>query len=155
MLLAPAEDDVVAEEPLEIRAQGETLAVTMRTPGADRELAVGFLFAEGVIGSRDDVGGGAHCGRPGEEGFGNVTAARAAPGFALAGDKLSAPRRGTLTTSACGVCGRRSVDDVIERCSPQKVASAMIAAATILRSMEALRGRQPNFARTGGIHAAA
>ena len=56
VLQAPAEDDVVAEEPLEIRAQGETLAITMRTPGADRELALGFLFAEGVISSRDDVG---------------------------------------------------------------------------------------------------
>jgi len=62
VLQAPAADDVVAEEPLEIRAQGETLAITMRTPGADRELAVGFLFAEGVIGSRDEVGRVAHCG---------------------------------------------------------------------------------------------
>ena len=150
-----AEDDIVAEEPLEIRAQGETLAVTMRTPGADRELALGFLFAEGVIGSRDDVGSVAHCGRPGEEGFGNVIDVTAAPGFDLDVDKLSATRRGTLTTSACGVCGRRSVDDVIDRCKPQKVVTAMIAAATINASIDSLRGRQPNFARTGGVHAAA
>jgi FdhD protein len=155
-LLRPAaEDDLVAEEPLEIRAQGETLAVTMRTPGADRELAVGFLFAEGVIGSRDDVGGVAHCGRPGEEGYGNVIDVKAAPGFDLDVDKLSATRRGTLTTAACGVCGRRSVDDVIDRCSPQKVKPATIAAEAILKAAESLRGRQPNFARTGGIHAAA
>ncbi|HEY6910006.1 MAG TPA: formate dehydrogenase accessory sulfurtransferase FdhD, partial [Myxococcales bacterium] len=52
VLSAPAEDDIVAEEPLEIRAQGETLAITMRTPGADRELAVGFLLSEGVLRSR-------------------------------------------------------------------------------------------------------
>jgi FdhD protein len=155
-VLRPAtEDDVVAEEPLEIRAQGETLAVTMRTPGADRELALGFLFAEGVIGSRDDVGSVAHCGRPGEEGFGNVIDVTAAPGFLLDVDKLSATRRGTLTTSACGVCGRRSVDDVVERCTAQAVLPGMIAAATISQAMESLRGRQPNFARTGGIHAAA
>ena len=155
ILRAPVEDDVVAEEPLEIRAQGETLAVTMRTPGADRELALGFLFAEGVIGSRDDVGSVAHCGRPGEEGFGNVIDVKAAPGFDLDVDKLSATRRGTLTTAACGVCGRRSVDDVMDRCVRQEVVTAMIAAATISRAMESLRGRQPNFAKTGGIHAAA
>jgi FdhD protein len=155
VLRPAAEDDIVAEEPLEIRAQGDTLAVTMRTPGADRELAIGFLFAEGVIGSRDDVGSVAHCGRPGEEGFGNVIDVTAAPGFLLDVDKLSATRRGTLTTSACGVCGRRSVDDVIERCAAQKVVNAMIAASTINEAIESLRGRQPNFARTGGVHAAA
>jgi FdhD protein len=155
VLRPAAEDDIVAEEPLEIRAQGDTLAVTMRTPGADRELAVGFLFAEGVIGSRDDVGSVAHCGRPGEEGFGNVIDVTAAPGFMLDVDKLSATRRGTLTTSACGVCGRRSVDDVIDRCAPQKVVTAMIAAATMFEAIESLRSRQPNFARTGGVHAAA
>jgi FdhD protein len=155
ILRPAAEDDIVAEEPLEIRAQGDTLAVTMRTPGADRELAIGFLFAEGVIGSRDDVGSVAHCGRPGEEGFGNVIDVTAAPGFLLDVDKLSATRRGTLTTSACGVCGRRSVDDVIDRCAPQKVVTAIIAAATMFEAIESLRSRQPNFARTGGVHAAA
>jgi FdhD protein len=155
-VLRPAAlDDVVAEEPLEIRAQGETLAVTMRTPGADRELALGFLFAEGVIGSRDDVGSVAHCGRPGEEAFGNVIDVTAAPGFLLDVEKLSATRRGTLTTAACGVCGRRSIDDVVERCVAQRVVPEMIAAGTITQAMESLRGRQPNFARTGGIHAAA
>jgi FdhD protein len=155
VLHAAVEDDIVAEEPLEIRAQGETLAVTMRTPGADRELAIGFLFAEGVIGSRDDVGSVAHCGRPGEEGFGNTIDVTAAPGFDLDVEKLSATRRGTLTTAACGVCGRRSVDDVIERCTPQEIVTGMIAAATINQAIESLRGRQPNFARTGGVHAAA
>jgi len=97
----------------------------------------------------------AHCGRPGEEGFGNVIDVIAAPGFMLDVDKLSATRRGTLTTSACGVCGRRSVDDVIDRCAPQKVVTAMIAAATMFEAIESLRSRQPNFARTGGVHAAA
>ena len=155
-VLRPAEeDDVVAEEPLEIRAQGETLAITMRTPGADRELAVGFLLAEGIIQTRDDVGSVAHCGRPDQEGFGNTIDVRPGPGVSLDIDKLSATRRGTITTAACGVCGRRSVEDVTSRCVPQKVAEAMIAAATIVKAVEDLRGRQPNFAKTGGIHAAA
>jgi FdhD protein len=155
VLQAPAEDDVVAEEPLEIRAQGETLAITMRTPGADRELAIGFLYAEGVIGSQDDVGSVAHCGRPDQEGYGNTIDVRPGAGVSLDIDRLSATRRGTLTTAACGVCGRRSVDDVIARCAPLTVAPGIIASATILDAVEGLRARQPNFARTGGIHGAA
>jgi FdhD protein len=155
VLQPPAADDVVAEEPLEIRAQGETLAITMRTPGADRELAVGFLFAEGVIGSRDEVGRVAHCGRPDQEGYGNTIDVVPGPGVSLDIERLSATRRGTLTTSACGVCGRRSVDDVIARCAPLPVSRASIAAASILAAVEGLRARQPNFARTGGIHGAA
>src|SRR3989442_7411045 len=77
------------------------------------------------------------------------------PGVSLDIDRLSAPRRGTLTTSACGVCGRRSVDDVIARCAPLPVARGAIAPATILNAVDGLRSRQPNFARTGGIHGAA
>src|SRR5207237_8304989 len=77
------------------------------------------------------------------------------PGVSLDIDRLSATRRGTLTTSACGVCGRRSVDDVIARCAPLPVARGAIAPAAILAAVEELRSRQPNFARTGGIHGAA
>jgi FdhD protein len=151
----PLDDDIVAEEPLEIRAAGENLAITMRTPGADRELAVGFLFAEGVIASRDDVGSVAHCGRPDQEGFGNTIDVKPGAGVSLDIERVSATRRGTLTTSACGVCGRRSVDDVIQRCRPLPVEPGMIPAAVIAAAVEGLRGKQPNFARTGGIHAAA
>ena len=154
-LSAPAEDDVVAEEPLEIRAQGETLAITMRTPGADRELAIGFLLSEGIIASRDDVGRVAHCGRPDQEGYGNTIDVAPGPGLSLDIDRLSATRRGTLTTAACGVCGRRSVDDVIARCKPQPVSPALMSGALVASCVEQLRSRQPNFARTGGIHAAA
>ena len=75
------EADVVAvEEPLEIQVGGEPLVLTMRTPGEDRFLAIGFLFAEGVVRSLADVGTVAHCGRPGEEGFGNVIDVTAGPG---------------------------------------------------------------------------
>jgi FdhD protein len=153
--LEPARaDEVVLEEPLEIRAAGETLAVTMRTPGADRELAVGFLFAEGVIGSRDDVGRVAHCGRPDQEGYGNTIDVAPGPGVSLDIDRVAATRRGTLTTSACGMCGRRSVDDVLERC-PRLSPGPQFAVQPIAEAMEKLRTMQPNFARTGGIHAAA
>jgi FdhD protein len=147
-------DDVVQEEPLEIRAAGETLAITMRTPGADRELAAGFLFAEGVIATRDDIGRVAHCGRPDQEGYGNTIDVAPGPGVSLDIDRVSATRRGTLTTAACGVCGRRSVDDVLQRC-PRVPAGAQMDATAVAQAMEKLRTLQPNFARTGGIHAAA
>jgi len=147
-------DDVVVEEPLEIRAAGDTLAVTMRTPGHDRELAIGFLFAEGVIASRDDISRVAHCGRPDQEGFGNTIDVAPAAGAEFDVERVSLTRRGTLTTAACGVCGRRSVQDVIDRCTtlPQ---GPVLEAAALAAAMEKLRSFQPNFSRTGGIHAAA
>jgi len=147
-------DDVVVEEPLEIRAAGDTLAVTMRTPGHDRELAIGFLFAEGVIASRDDVSRVAHCGRPDQEGFGNTIDVAPAAGAEFDVEKVSLTRRGTLTTAACGVCGRRSVQDVIDRCSALPE-GPVVEAASLAGAMEKLRSFQPNFSRTGGIHAAA
>jgi len=148
------EDEVVVEEPLEIRAAGETLAVTMRTPGHDRELAVGFLYAEGVISSRDDVSRVAHCGRPDQEGFGNTIDVAPGPGAEFDIERVSLTRRGTLTTAACGVCGRRSVQDVIDRCERLPDGPA-VAAADVAAAMANLRSMQPNFSRTGGIHAAA
>lgn len=149
-----APDAIVVEEPLEIRVAGEPLAITMRTPGDDHRLAVGFLFAEGVIAGFGDVGTVAHCGRPGSEGFENVIDVSPAPGVALDPEPLARSRRGTLTTAACGVCGRRSIDDLLARCGPIPGGPA-IALSTLRRSTERLRGEQPNFARTGGIHAAA
>jgi FdhD protein len=148
------DDDVVVEEPLEIRAAGETLAVTMRTPGHDRELAIGFLFAEGVIASRDDVSRVAHCGRPDQEGFGNTIDVSPAAGAEFDVDRVALTRRGTLTTAACGVCGRRSVQDVIDRCTALPE-GPLLPAAGVAAAMENLRSFQPNFSRTGGIHAAA
>jgi FdhD protein len=148
------DDEVVVEEPLEIRVAGDTMAITMRTPGDDRFLAAGFLFAEGVIGSVRDLGSIAHCGRPGDEGYGNTMDVIPAAGADLDIEKLSATRRGTLTTAACGVCGRRSVDDVIERCS-RLPPGPRLSAAQVFASVAQLRDRQPVFAATGGIHAAA
>lgn len=150
----PEEDAVAVEEPLEIRVSGDTVAITMRTPGQDRELAVGFLFSEGLLRSAEDVGGVAHCGRPGEEGWGNIIEVTPAPGLVLEVERVSAARRGTLTTAACGVCGRRSVEDLMAVCSPVP-AGRGLAPEVVARATEQLRGVQRNFARTGGVHAAA
>jgi FdhD protein len=153
--LTPAEPDTVAiEEPLDIRISGDTVAVTMRTPGADRFLVAGFLFAEGLIHSAEDLGGLAHCGRPGEEGYGNIVEVTPAPGLVIDLEKVGTTKRGTLTTSACGVCGRRSVDDLMAACSPVPPGPE-IPASVLARATEHLRTLQPNFARTGGVHAAA
>lgn len=147
-------DDVAIEEPLEIRVAGDPLAITMRTPGADRELALGFLYAEGVIRSLDDVGSVAHCGRPGDEGFGNVIDVLPGAGTVLAPERVAGARRGTLTTAACGVCGRLTIEDLVARCAAV-ADDARIEATALARFIRSMRDRQALFARTGGVHAAA
>jgi len=148
-------DLIAVEEPLEIRIAGDPIAVTMRTPGHDRELALGFLFAEGVIRSASDVGSLAHCGRPGDESFENTLDVRAAPGVVLVSASEGPQRRGTLTTSACGVCGRRSIDDLLARCAPPAGTRPTPTLALLRDSVEHLRAHQPSFERTGALHAAA
>ncbi len=147
-------DLVATEEPLEIRVASDPLAVTMRTPGEDRFLAVGFLFAEGVIATLEDVGTVAHCGRPGDEGYGNTIDVSPGPGVSFDPSTLDGTRRGTLTTASCGVCGRRSIDDLLERVGPLRDGTR-VSAAVLLSAPAALSSRQRTFERTGGAHAAA
>lgn len=149
------EDDVVVEEPLAIRFAGETLAVTMRTPGHDRELVLGFLLAEGVIASKDDVSSITPCGKTGADERENTIEVTLAPGVRLPVDEAGAlARRGTLTASACGVCGRRSIDDLLARVCPLPASRTTLARAALTRAVAGLRDHQPVFARTGGCHAA-
>jgi FdhD protein len=133
---------------------GETVAVTMRTPGADADLALGFLFAEGMIGGARDVGSVAHCGHPGEEGWGNVIDVRSAGGHRIDPERVLEGRRWSTTASACGVCGRRSIDGLLSRCTPVGERPP-VRAGEVLRCLERLAGLQPVFSRTGGLHAAA
>ena len=150
-----AVDDVVAvEEPLEIRVAGETVAITMRTPGADRALALGFLYAEGIISGGDDIGRAGHCGRPSTPEFGNVIDVLPSPGAALDPETIRAGRRGTLTSSACGVCGRERVDDLVARCRPLARVSR-IGINMIFAAQTQMLSAQELFAKTGGVHAAA
>jgi FdhD protein len=153
-LAAMASDAVAIEEPLEIRVAGDAVAVTMRTPGADAQLAAGFLYAEGIIKSVDDLGTLSHCGRVDEEGYGNVLDVIPAPGTHVDLERVQATRRGTLTTAACGVCGRRSVDDLLALVTPlpllERIPRRLVGGAP-----ELLRAAQATFTRTGGTHAAA
>ena len=146
-------DEVSVEEPLEIRIAGEPLAVTMRTPGHDHELVAGFLLAEGLVRSRHDLGTISHCTRTGQAGAGNVMDVLPAPGSVLDVEALAHTRRGTLTTAACGVCGRTLIDDLVARLAPAAPAPPF-STAFLADLPEQLRAQQPNFDRTGGLRAA-
>jgi FdhD protein len=154
-------DTLAVEEPLEIRLGGAALAVTMRTPGHDVDLVHGFLLSEALIASRSDVSLVRYC--DGVDGDGtntynvlDVTLAEPAPG---AGDAQLAAvvhaRRSLLTTSACGVCGKASLDAVRTRTRhPVDRAAGAIDAATLSALPDKLRVEQRVFATTGGLHAA-
>ncbi len=147
-------DVIAVEEPLEIRVGGEPVSITMRTPGADDRLAVGLLYAEGVLSGLEDLGRAYHCGRPGTPEYGNAMEVLPGPGTTLDIDRMDATRRGTLTTSACGVCGRRSIDDLMLRC--EKIESSIVMPEwCLLQMVEILAQSQPVFKATGGLHAAA
>lgn len=151
-------DALAVEEPLEIRVQGSALAVTMRTPGHDVELATGFLVAEGVIADGGDVRSAIHCGGPGtglhgEPNTYNVLDLTLAPGVAPPSPDIA---RNFTTTSSCGVCGKASIE-AIETISHFDLHgdTTVVDAETIARVPERLREQQAAFAKTGGLHAAA
>jgi FdhD protein len=146
-------DTLAAEEPLEIRVQGpgqelRSVAVTMRTPGGDFELAVGFLFTEGLI-TPADVSRVAYCDTlPGEDQQYNIVSVTVNRPFDF--DRL---KRNFYATSSCGVCGKAALDDIEVRCAP--VAEGTRVAADMLLALPmALRKAQKVFDRTGGLHAA-
>lgn len=149
----PAQDAVAVEEPLEIRVDGEAVATTMRTPGSDADLALGFLFAEGILSGAADVSSIAHCGRPGDEGWGNVIEVRSAAGIRLDPERLLEGHRVAPVTSACGVCGRRAIEGLTARIRPVDPA-CRVATALLIAAIDAISRSQPAFARTGGLHAA-
>jgi FdhD protein len=149
----PTIDSLAVEEPLEIRVDGDTVATTMRTPGADGDLALGFLFAEGIIAGARDVSTVTHCGRPGEEGYGNVVDVRSAGGVRLDPERILEGRRFVPTSSACGVCGRRAIDGLLARVVPLERGGAL-PPSLVHAAIDALPRVQPAFATTGGLHAA-
>jgi FdhD protein len=129
-------DAVAVEEPLEIRVEGEPLSVTMRTPGHDEELALGFLFGEGLIGEPRAAG---------------PDAALSANVVEVEGPLLRDPgRRRFYTSSSCGVCGKGALAEVAVASSP--VAAGPRVARGLLTALPE-RLEQPAFERTGGVHA--
>jgi FdhD protein len=149
----PARDVVAVEEPLEIRLHGSPFVVIMRTPGADRELTAGFLLSERVIESADDLGVIEYCQAAdlaGKENTVNVTLAGQA---ASRVPELLNQRRAVSAHAACGVCGRRSIDDLMQAAarvqSPLRVPSRVV-----VELPGRLRAAQMAFEQTGGLHAA-
>jgi FdhD protein len=145
-------DTIAAEEPLELRVDRRPLAVTMRTPGHDLDLALGFLLTEGVIGSADDVRTAQLCAGTDEPNTYNVVDVTLAPGVPA---PVTDPSRNFYTTSSCGVCGKASIDAVRVRSRYDVAADpAVVASATLAALPEVLRRAQRTFELTGGLHAA-
>jgi FdhD protein len=149
------EDELTVEEPLEVRVNGRALAVTMRTPGHDVELALGLLVSEGVLRRRDDVLGARHCAGDPIDGSGeyNVVDVTLAPGVA---PPATTAHHALTMTSACGICGKDSIDAVRSKSAyevaddPVRLDPAWLAALP-----DRMRESQALFTRTGGLHAAA
>ncbi|MEU3147104.1 MULTISPECIES: formate dehydrogenase accessory sulfurtransferase FdhD [unclassified Streptomyces] len=149
-------DTLVTEEPLEIRLNGKPLAITMRTPGDDFALAVGFLVSEGVLATASDLRNVVYCAGATAEGVNtyNVVDVQTAPGVRTPDITLE---RNVYTTSSCGLCGKASLD-AVRTTTRHPVADSPPLRVTpeLLSSLpDRLRASQRVFDRTGGLHAAA
>ncbi|HWC11152.1 MAG TPA: formate dehydrogenase accessory sulfurtransferase FdhD [Acidimicrobiales bacterium] len=143
-------DLLAGEEPMEVRLDGQSVAVTMRTPGHDFELALGFCLTEGlVVDAVAEVAQIAYC-RGGDPDYNVVDVTRWAP--APLDDRL---RRHVYTTSSCGVCGTTSIDLVAKRCPSLAGDDVRVPARVLSALPDLLRAEQLLFDRTGGLHAAA
>lgn len=149
-------DVLVTEEPLEIRVESpsqtvQPVAVTMRTPGHDFELAVGFLFTEGMIKNSDDVRTVRYCQLPdsAEQQFNVVTVS-----LTVQFDEALS-RRGMVTSASCGICGTTSIEQLAQAVSRIESGVGPVMTSQMLVALpEIIREMQPTFDRTGGLHAA-
>jgi FdhD protein len=149
------EDVLAVEEPLEIRVGGRALAITMRTPGHDFDLAAGFLVSEGVISRGEQFGAARYCAGAtvdGENTY-NVLDVTLAPGVPAPDPSLE---RNFYTTSSCGLCGKASIDAVRSMSVHPVAEDPLELDAGMLATFPALlREKQDVFEKTGGLHAAA
>ena len=156
------EDSVAVEEPLEIRlssntasgAAAKSISITMRTPGSDVELALGFLFTEGIITDRDQVSDARSVGEPDDaSGLQNTILVEIRPDVEL---DLSRLERHFYTTSSCGVCGKASIDALrVPGRESLKDKGATFSRKLIREMPDKLLRQQQLFSQTGGLHAAA
>lgn len=146
-------DRVAVEEPMEVRVNGAAFAVIMRTPGADRDLAAGFLLAEDVIRTTDEIGAIEYCAEVEDEGRDNIL------NVTVLGDAVArlevrlGDRRQVMMTASCGLCGRRTIESLQARVAA--VAGPWTVPASAVAALPArLRAAQAVFESTGGLHAA-
>lgn len=147
-------DVVAVEEPLEIRLHDRPFAVVMRTPGADRELAAGFLLAEGIISGAQELGAVEHCRHPDRSDAHNVVNVFLMGESRKRLEQTLATRRNVAANTSCGMCGRVTIDAVKIRATPIESRS-VISADMIPALVSALRTQQSVFDETGGMHGAA
>ncbi|MFO7693969.1 MAG: formate dehydrogenase accessory sulfurtransferase FdhD [Vicinamibacterales bacterium] len=149
------EDLVATEEPLEIRLEGRALAVTLRTPGDDEELAAGFVVTEGLVTRPADIERITVVDDVAPAARGNVVDVRLTPAAGRARSSLVSKltHRPSFITSACGVCGRGTIDAISRRAKPLPEGRS-ISAGRIIALPDRLRAAQAVFAETGGLHAA-
>lgn len=152
-------DLLATEEPLGIRIDGQAVTMTMRTPGDDIDLAAGFLVSEGIVATASEIASilvcdGQRCEHDHEPGdtVGNIVDVALAPGVTM----RRGVQRAFLTSSACGVCGKASIEDLLVPGRYELAADSVRVTAPVLASLpDALRQAQRVFDRTGGLHAAA
>ncbi|MGI9239792.1 MAG: formate dehydrogenase accessory sulfurtransferase FdhD [Verrucomicrobiales bacterium] len=145
-----ANDEIACEEPLEIRVEGKSVAIVMRTPGHDEELTAGFLLSEGIVAGRGEIFEISQC--PSQEGQqGNVIEVLLTDASRL---DLAALTRNVFTSSSCGICGKATIESVFQQFPPLG-GDYGVAAEMILHYPDRLRSAQSTFDRTGGLHASA
>ena len=143
----PRADRVAVEQPLEVRLNGHPFAIVMRTPGADRDLALGFLFTEGVLRDGRDL---ERVDEDEHEGFVNAVFVR---GRSEAVAEALDARRPVASNASCGICGRRSLESLALD-GPASAVEWSVAPALLSGLPAGLRAAQPVFSETGGLHAA-
>lgn len=145
----PAADVLAVEEPLEIRVQGRSVAVTMRTPGHDHELALGFLLTEGVVRTVDDIVDVQLCRATEGGASGNVADVRVTDPGRIDFARLT---RHVFSSSSCGVCGKATLA-ALEQAFPALGPGPVFRPERLAALPAALAAAQPGFGATGGVHA--
>jgi FdhD protein len=150
--VTPKDDFVAIEEPLEIRISDQPVAITMRTPGDDRELAAGFCLTEGVVQNADELESIEPCA---EADYGNLVRVQLTEeAMGLRCEQVERASRQLYLSSSCGLCGKQSIDRIEQKIKP--IAGRFTIDATTIDQLPAkMQAAQPTFEQTGGLHAAA
>lgn len=149
-LLSDEPDEVAAEEPLEIRVEGRSIAVVMRTPGHDRELAAGFALTEGIVRNSSELFEITSC-LTTDPSSGNVVEIVLTDPGRFDATRLS---RHVFSSSSCGICGKATIEAAMQQ-FPAIATAPAVEAKVLLQLPEKLAGEQETFQRTGGLHACA
>ncbi|HTF57904.1 MAG TPA: formate dehydrogenase accessory sulfurtransferase FdhD [Planctomycetota bacterium] len=145
-----APDELAVEEPLEIRISGEPIAVTMRTPGDDFDLAAGFLRTEGILKSPEEIGAIRYCGEEKHPDLRNVIEVTPATGVKVDLERL---KRNFYATSSCGICGKAAIENIRTDAKPLN-GKFRVKLDIFYKLGTSMRSAQTVFDRTGGLHAA-